>query len=97
MNWEAYLATLAPKGRLHVVGAVPEPIPVSVMSLLIGQKSVSASPLGSPATTAEMLDFCARHDIAPITDEFPMSRVNEAMEHLESGAARYRVVLKSDF
>lgn len=97
MNWEAYLATLAPKGRLHVVGAVPEPIPVSVMSLLIGQKSVSASPLGSPATTAEMLDFCARHDIAPITDEFPMSKVNEAMEHLESGAARYRVVLKSDF
>ena len=44
-----------------------------------------------------MLEFCARHQIAPITEHFPMSRVNEAMKHLESGKARYRVVLESDF
>jgi uncharacterized zinc-type alcohol dehydrogenase-like protein len=97
LNWDAYLATLAPKGRLHVVGAVPEPIPVGVMSLLVGQKSLSASPLGSPATTAKMLEFCGRHAIAPVTEEFPMSKVNDAMEHLEAGKARYRIVLKNDF
>lgn len=97
LNWEAYLAALAPKGRLHIVGAVPEPIPVAVFSLLMGQKSMSASPLGSPAMTATMIEFCARHDIAPVTEEFPMSKVNDAMEHLEAGRARYRIVLKSDF
>jgi uncharacterized zinc-type alcohol dehydrogenase-like protein len=97
LNWEAYLTALAPKGRLHIVGAVPEPIPVSVFSMLMGQKSVSASPLGSPKTTARMLEFCARHDIAPVTEEFPMSAVNDALEHLESGKARYRLVLKNDF
>jgi uncharacterized zinc-type alcohol dehydrogenase-like protein len=97
LNWEAYLAVLGPKGRLHVVGAVPEPIPVSVFSILVGQKSISASPLGSPKTTAKMLEFCARHDIAPIVEEFPMSRANDAMAHLESGKARYRIVLKNDF
>jgi len=43
-----------------------------------------------------MLDFCARHTIAPVTEEFPMSQANEAMAHLESGKARYRIVLKND-
>jgi uncharacterized zinc-type alcohol dehydrogenase-like protein len=44
-----------------------------------------------------MLDFCARHAIAPITESFPMSKVNDALARLESGKARYRIVLKNDF
>jgi uncharacterized zinc-type alcohol dehydrogenase-like protein len=96
LDWNAYLATLAPKGRLHIVGAVMEPLGISTWSLLGGQKSVSASPLGSPATLATMLAFCARHGIAPVTEIFPMTRANEALEHLRSGKARYRVVLTND-
>jgi len=38
---------------------------------------VSASPLGSPATTATMLEFCARHGIEAVTEHFPMSEVND--------------------
>ncbi len=97
LNWPLFLGVLAPKGRLHTVGVVPSPIPVPAFALISGQKSVSGSPLGSPATIRKMLEFCARHQIAPITEHFPMSRVNEAMKHLESGKARYRVVLESDF
>lgn len=97
LNWDAYVASLAPKGRLHIVGAIPEPIPTQVFPLLMGQKSISASPVGSPVTTATMLDFCARHEIAPVVEEFPMSKVNEAFDHLESGKARYRIALKNDF
>jgi len=98
LNWDAYLAALAAsKGRLHVVGAVLAPIPVNVFAILVGQKSISASPLGSPQTTAKMLEFCARHKIAAVTEQLPMSRVNEAMDHLKSGKARYRIVLKNDF
>ncbi len=96
LNWETYLAALAPKGRLHFVGVVAEPVPVQVFNLLSAQRSVSGSPLGSPATTAKMLDFCSRHSIAPVTEHFPMSKVNEALEHLRSGKARYRIVLKND-
>lgn len=94
LNWDAYIAALGPRGRLHTVGAVPSPIPVQAFSLLVGQKSVSASPLGSPATTATMLEFCARHGIEAVTEHFPMSEVNEAIAHLEEGRARYRVVLE---
>lgn len=93
LDWESYINTLAPDGRLHFVGAVLEPVPGSVFQLLMGRKSVSASPLGSPATVRTMLDFCGRHDIAPQIETFKMEDVNDAMEHLESGKARYRVVL----
>jgi uncharacterized zinc-type alcohol dehydrogenase-like protein len=96
LPWDLYLAALAPKGRLHFVGAVLEPVPVAAFSLIFGQKSMSGSPVGSPATTARMIAFCARHAIAPIIEKFPLSRVNDALDRLRSGRARYRVVLEND-
>jgi uncharacterized zinc-type alcohol dehydrogenase-like protein len=97
LDWNALLAALAPRGRLHMVGAVLEPIPVPAFALIGGRKSLSGSPLGSPAVAAQMLEFCARHSIIPQVEMFPMSRVNEALAHLRAGKARYRVVLENDF
>ena len=91
------LDTLAPRGQLHNVGAVLEPFEVPAFSLILGQKSVSGSPTGSPTTIDHMLAFSARHAIAPITETFPMSKVNDALERLRSGKARYRIVLINDF
>ncbi len=93
LNWPAMIGTLRPKGRLHVVGAVLEPIPVAAFPIIMGQNSISGSPNGSPVTSAQMLDFCARHNIAPQTEHFPISQVNDAIQHLLDGKARYRVVL----
>jgi len=93
LDWPAYLGTLNKKGRLHFLGATLEPVQVSVMQLMAGQTSLSASPVGSPAIIAEMLDFAARHDIEPQTEHFEFDQVNEAIARLKSGDARYRVVL----
>ena len=93
LNWDKYFAALGPRGRLHTVGAVLEPIPVAAFTLIGGQKSLSGSPVGSPVTTAKMLEFCARHGIEAVTEHFPMSEVNEALDHLRAGKARYRIVL----
>jgi uncharacterized zinc-type alcohol dehydrogenase-like protein len=90
------LDTLAPKGRLHNVGAVLDPLQVPAFSLILGQKSVAGSPTGSPTAIDDMLDFSARHSIAPITETFPMSKVNDAFERLRSGKARYRIVLENN-
>ena len=90
------LDTLAPKGRLHNVGAVLKPLEVPAFGLIAGQKSVSGSPTGSPAAIDHMLTFSARHSVAPITETYPMSKVNEAVERLRSGKARYRIVLVND-
>jgi uncharacterized zinc-type alcohol dehydrogenase-like protein len=96
LDWPVIIGALKPSGRLHLVGAVLEPIPVAAFSLIAGQKSISGSPLGSPATTADMLAFSARHGIAPTIEKFPMSRANDALEHLRAGKARYRIVLEND-
>src|SRR5262249_26058067 len=97
LDWDALIGTLAPNGRLHVVGAVLEPIPVAAFALIMQQRSISGSPVGSPVAIATMLDFASRHQIAPQTEHFPMSHINEAFARLESGKARYRIVLDADF
>lgn len=94
LDWDAYLNALAAKGVLHTVGVVGNTFGASqVFPMISGQKSLSASPLGSPATTADMLAFCARHDIAPMTETFKMSDINDAFEKLRNGSPRYRLVL----
>ena len=93
LDWNAYLGALAPKGRLHTVGNVPDPIPAPAITMIVGQRSISGSTLGSPATVQDMLEFCARHNIAPVTEQFAMKDVNAALQHLREGKARYRIVL----
>lgn len=97
LDWDAIMGTLAPNGRLHVVGALLEPIPVAAFALILQQRSVSGSPTGSPVSIETMLDFASRHGIAPQNEHFPMSRINDAFARLESGKARYRIVLDADF
>lgn len=94
LNWEAYVNALAPQGGLHVAGAVLEPIPVNAMGLIMGQKSVTGSPVGSPDAISIMLEFAARHGVKPQTEIFKLNDVNDAFEHLEAGKARYRIVLE---
>jgi len=94
LPWHRYIGALAAEGKLVHVGMVKEPMPVSGMQLVSGQKLVGGSDTGSPAMTAKMLEFCARHNIKPMGDYFDFKDINAAIAHLKSGKARYRVVLK---
>ena len=95
LDWDGYINALRPKGKLHIVGAAPS-VSATVFPLIIGEKSIGGSPLGSPATIATMLDFAARHGIEPVTETFPMSKVNDALEKLRTGKPRFRLVLEND-
>lgn len=94
LDWNLYLQTLKPKGRLHFVGATLEPLDIGVFSLIGAQHSVSGSPVGSPSTITAMLDFAVLHDVKPVIEKFKFEQVNEAMDHLRSGKAKYRIVLE---
>ncbi len=93
LDWNAYLATLKPKGRLHFVGVALEPLDIGATSLMSKQLAVSASPVGSPSTMRGMLEFAQRHSIEPQVEVYAMTDVNKAVARLRSGDARYRVVL----
>jgi uncharacterized zinc-type alcohol dehydrogenase-like protein len=94
LDWETYMAALRPRGRLHFLGVPPNPIAVQMFSLLFGQKSISASPVGSPGVTKQMLEFLARKQLEPMVEFYPFDKVNEAMDQLRHGKPRYRIVLK---
>merc|ERR1712146_566649 len=94
MEWENIIGTLRPRGRLHLLGAVLEPIPVASFQIMLNQLTVSGTPVGSPQTIATMFDFAQRHGIKPTCEFFKFEQINEALEHLESGKAHYRIVLK---
>lgn len=95
LNWDLYIGTLAPKGRLHFVGATLEPLDIGVFPMVLKQASVSGSPVGSPNTIARMLEFADRHNVRPQTEMFRMDQVNEAIEKLRSGDVYYRIVLSN--
>ena len=95
LDWDAYLAVLRPKGRLHFLGVTVEPVSFNLFPIILGQKSLSGSPVGSPSVIAKMLEFTVRHELKPVVETFQMDQVNEAMERLKSGQARYRIVLSN--
>ncbi len=97
LDWQALLNALAQDGRMHVLGAVLEPLSFSAIPMIFGQKTVSGSPTGSPVAIETMLEFAARKGVIPQTEHFPMSQINEAFERLKAGKARYRIVLDADF
>jgi uncharacterized zinc-type alcohol dehydrogenase-like protein len=93
LNWDKYIAALDARGRMHFVGAVGEPLSISMFSLMGGQKSVSATPLGSPATIQRMLNFCVRHEIAPKVKVYPFAEANQALAELVEQKPAHRLVL----
>lgn len=93
LDWNAYLATLRPKGRLHFVGGILDPIDISAFPLIMGQRSISGSPVGSPGNIARMLNFAAKHNIKPVVEKYSFDKINEAIARLRSGQAHYRIVL----
>ena len=78
------------------MGATP-PVKAEVFALIASERSIGGSPTGSSITIRMMLEFCNRHKISPFVEEFPLSSVNEVMDRLKLGKARYRIVLRNDF
>ncbi len=95
LNWRRYLQMLRPNGTLCFVGAVGEPMQLSIGALIDKQYTVTGSSIGSRATMREMLDFAARHGVTAWTETLPMDDVNTALERLRRNDVRYRFVLEA--
>jgi alcohol/geraniol dehydrogenase (NADP+) len=92
-DWQALVNCLRPKGTLCVVGVPPSPIALQAFPLILGQKSVAGSPIGSPRDLHEMLDVAARHGVKAVTEQFAMAKANDAIAKVKKGKVRYRAVL----
>lgn len=96
LDWSAWLKILRPRGTLCLVGASPGTLDVLPVALVISQKSIVGSVIGSRSRTREMLQFAARHGIAAATEVVPMAQVNAAIDKVRANRARYRMVLTNE-
>ncbi len=92
-DWSAYVHALRPTGTLVFVGVPPKPGPLPVQPLVIGQRRIAGSPIGSPWQIREMLDVAARHGVKAQTERFAFDKVNVALSKVRKNQVRYRAVL----
>jgi alcohol/geraniol dehydrogenase (NADP+) len=93
LDWISYLETLKPNGVLCLVGAPPGLVQFSPAQLLLTQRIICGSDIGSPGAIREMLAFAAEHEIGAQIETAPLSDVNAALLRVRKNQARYRMVL----
>jgi uncharacterized zinc-type alcohol dehydrogenase-like protein len=89
----AYLLMLRRDGNLTQVGVPPEPLLLSVGSLIFGRRSLSGSLIGGIKETQEMLDFCGTHNVTADIELIPIQNINEAYDRLVKSDVKYRFVI----
>jgi len=95
---DGYCSLLKPRGVMACV-SLPEKdaanmTKMHLQSLVITEKSLCGSYLGPKEDYAEMLTFAAKKKIWPMIEKMPYADVNKAVEKVEEGSVRYRMVLE---
>ncbi len=88
-----YLSLLKRDGTLTLVGAPPQPLPVTAFNLIFGRHQLAGSGIGGIRETQEMLDFCAEHNITSDIELISIHQINEAYERLSKSDVKYRFVI----
>jgi len=92
-DYNEYLGLLKTDGVMIVVGAPPQPTPVSAFPLILGRRSLVGSLVGGLKETQEMLDYCAEHNITSDVEVININQINEAYERTLAGDVHYRFVI----
>ena len=79
-------------GMLLVVGAA-QSLTISPLVLILGQRSVKGWYSGTAADSQDTLKFSVLSGVRSMNEVYPLEKVAEAYERMESGKARFRVVL----
>lgn len=92
---ERYIPVLAPYCKIFPLTVTMDNMAVPVLPFIIYGYSVIGSGGAHPQALKAMLTFCAKHDIKPAIEKFPMTTkgITEAMKKLDEGKMRYRGVL----
>ena len=95
-NAEAMSATiggLAPRGRLVIVGASMDPVPVVPGAVIGGNLEVAGHASGTSMDSEDTLAFSARAGVRPRIETVPLEGGPAAYEKMMAGDARFRMVL----
>jgi D-arabinose 1-dehydrogenase-like Zn-dependent alcohol dehydrogenase len=79
-------------GTFMVIGAVPT-MTVSPLFLLSGRRAIKGWYSGTAIDSQDTLAFSVLSGVRSMNEVYPLERVAEAYQRMESGQARFRVVL----
>jgi len=89
----ALFGGLRPNGKLLVIGADPEPLPIPAAGLIAGSKRIAGHASGTSIDSEDTLRFSALSGVRPMIETMPLERASDAYEKMMSGDARFRMVL----
>ena len=89
----AVFGGLRPRGKMIVVGASYDPIPVPAVALVPGSKSIIGHASGTSRDSEDTLEFSVLSGVRPMIETFPLEQASKAWERMLSGDARFRAVL----
>lgn len=84
---------LAPEGELVIIGATVEPLPISPLGMIMGGHRVVGHPSGTAADIEDTMNFAVLSGVRAQIEETPLAEAAAAYAKMDSGAARYRMVL----
>ncbi|WP_369809537.1 alcohol dehydrogenase [Agrobacterium burrii] len=84
---------LAPHGRLVLLGAGKDPLPVSAGHLVVGQRGLLGSITGTPYENEKTLNFSVLAGVRPQIETMPLDQAFKAYQKMKSGDVKYRMVL----
>jgi D-arabinose 1-dehydrogenase-like Zn-dependent alcohol dehydrogenase len=84
---------LAPNGEFIVVGVSSDPIAVTPLQLIVGERAIQGSAVGTPTDSEDTLRFAELSGVRPMIETYPLERAQEAFARMMSGDAQFRVVL----
>lgn len=89
----ALIDGLAANGRMMVVGVSTDPIEVTPLQLILGNRSVQGWASGIPTDSEDTLQFADLTGVRPMIEQYPLVKAGEAYARMMSGKAEFRVVL----
>ena len=84
---------LAPTGKFIVVGITSDPIAVTPLQLISGERSLQGSAVGTPTDSEDTMNFAELTGVRPMIETYPLEKAGEAYARMMSGNAQFRVVL----
>ena len=84
---------LGPNGKFFVNGVPEKPWEVNTLPMILNRLSIVGWPSGTGMDSEDTLNFSALSGIKPMVETYPLEKAAEAFNRMESGKARFRVVL----
>jgi len=72
-----------------------EPLNLPPAMLISGDKSIAGHASGTSGDSEDTLSFSALADVRPMIETVPLEQAADAYERMMSGAARFRMVLRT--